>query len=179
MLLRVNQILENSRVQGPGERFTVWVQGCTLHCEGCINQDTWAFDTGMLYSTDDLSKQILESKSQGLTITGGEPLDQIDSVFDLCSKIFPYKNIFLCSGYSYEIIKRDSDKRRILTAIDLLCSGPFDYKQVCKSQWKGSNNQEIIYFTDRGKKLLDLPILKREYRIDKKTGKTLVTGFSI
>jgi anaerobic ribonucleoside-triphosphate reductase activating protein len=183
LILNVNHILESSQVQGPGTRFTIWVQGCSIHCEQCSNKDTWEFRTdkksiGISYTIDDLTSYIIESKSTGLTITGGEPLDQFDSTLELCKQIFKHKNIFLCSGYTYEVIKKSSMKQ-ILETIDIICAGPFDYKQKCQSQWKGSSNQEVIYLTDRGKDLLDLPILKKEYRINKKTGEMIVTGFSI
>jgi len=179
MNLRINHVLENSRVQGPGERYTIWVQGCSLHCKGCNNLDTWEFDKGKLVENNFLIEKILSSKTSGLTITGGEPLDQLESVLEILRKLFLKKNIFLCSGYTYEQIKSDERKKQILDYIDILCSGPFNYTKKCVSKWKGSDNQEIIYFTNTGKKLLDLPIYKREYRINKKSGQTLITGFSV
>lgn len=178
MLLRVNHILESSKVQGPGERFTIWVQGCSIHCQGCSNLDTWNFDTGEEVPIKKIISEILKSKSSGLTITGGEPLDQLDSVIELTKGIFGKKSIFLCSGYTFETIRNDSKKKEILNFVDILCAGPFDQNQVCQSEWKGSKNQDVIYLTDLGKQLLNLPIYKREYRINKKTGVTLVTGFS-
>lgn len=176
MNLKLNHIIENSKVQGPGERFTVWVQGCSIHCKNCINVDTWDFSAGYLQDIDSLASQIIKS-NLSLTITGGEPLDQFDSVLDLTKKVFAYKDVFLCSGYSYDIIS--TKYKEILSSIDFLCSGPFDIDKKCESQWKGSSNQEVIYLTERGSKLFSLPVYKREYRINKHTGETLITGFSI
>ena len=175
--MKLNHIIDNSKVQGPGERYTIWVQGCSIHCKGCINTDTWSFDSGFSISIDELSKKIIESTSSGLTITGGEPLDQFDSILELTSKVFQFKDVFLCSGYPYKTILLRF--KEILTKIDILCSGPFDIDKKCVSQWKGSDNQQVIYLTERGSNLLKLPIFKKEYRINKLTGETLITGFSI
>ena len=179
MYIKINQILESSQVQGPGKRFTVWVQGCSIHCLGCNNKDTWATEGGELISTKDLIDRVIESQSSGLTITGGEPLDQLDAILELTQGIFSSKNIFLCSGYTFETIRKDLKKKEILNSIDIICAGPFDQSQVCQSEWKGSKNQEVISVSERGLQLLNLPVYKREYRIDKKTGNTLVTGFSV
>jgi anaerobic ribonucleoside-triphosphate reductase activating protein len=178
MHLKVNHILENSKVQGPGERITIWVQGCSIHCSGCNNTDTWDFDKGKNVSINKLIDRVLDSKSSGLTISGGEPLDQLEAILELTKGVFKFKDIFLCSGYEYKNIIDDFAKRDILNYIDMLCSGPFDQSKVCQSEWKGSRNQEVIYFTNRGKDLLKLPVFRREYRINKKTGTTLITGFS-
>jgi len=175
--MNVNYILEHSKVQGPGERFTIWVQGCSIHCQDCHNKDTWDSAPKQTIDINTLSKQIINSNCQGLTITGGEPLDQLEEIVALTQIIFPIKNIFLCSGYSFETIK--NSKKQILNSIDILCSGPFDNSKKCVSCWKGSENQEVIYLTERGKSLISLPIYKKEYRINKKTGKLLVTGFSV
>jgi anaerobic ribonucleoside-triphosphate reductase activating protein len=177
MILKINYILQNSKVQGPGNRFTIWVQGCSLHCSGCSNTDTWPFDAGRPVDINQLSTHIIESGADGLTLTGGEPLDQFDPVLKLVQKVFKFKNIFLCSGYNYRIIQKKY--KEILGFIDILCAGPFDENQVCQSKWKGSSNQQIIYLTQRGKLVKDLPVYKREYRINKHTGETLLTGFSI
>jgi anaerobic ribonucleoside-triphosphate reductase activating protein len=177
MNLRLNYSIEKSKVQGPGERFTVWVQGCSIHCVGCLNTDTWDFFKGELIEVDDIVSKILASPVSGLTITGGEPLDQFPAILDLASKIFNKKNIFLCSGYTFK--KISSDFSSILSTIDILCSGPFEIDKKCESQWKGSSNQEVISLTPLGEQLLNLPIFRREYRINKKTGETIVTGFSI
>lgn len=177
MRLKLNHIIEKSYVQGPGERFTIWVQGCSIHCKDCINTDTWDFDKGNSIELDELLSLILNSTSSGLTITGGEPLDQFESILELATKLFKKKSIFLCSGYTYEKIKKDF--KEILSSIDILCSGPFIAEKKCQSQWKGSSNQEVIFLTPLGEQELNLPIKRREYRINKKTGETLITGFSI
>lgn len=176
MVLRTNFIVESSKVQGPGNRFTVWVQGCSIHCKGCRNTDTWDSKAGTETDIDTLVSRILKANVDGVTISGGEPLDQFEAVLELTQKVFPYLNVFLCSGYSYEHIVKNF--RAIFDSVDLLCSGPFENDKVCESQWKGSSNQIVNYFTERGEKLLDLPVYRKEFRINKHTGATIITGFS-
>jgi anaerobic ribonucleoside-triphosphate reductase activating protein len=177
--LKVNHILDSSSVQGPGKRFTVWVQGCSLHCHGCQNTDTWDFSLGTSILVQDLVEKIKISKVDGLTITGGEPLDQFKSTLELVQKTIKFKNIFLCTGYKFNLIIGHDVFHEILDYVDIICSGPFDESKICRSKWKGSDNQEVRYITDRGKELLKLPVYKTEYRIDKTTGNTLVTGFTL
>lgn len=179
MYIKINQILESSQVQGPGKRFTVWVQGCSIHCIGCQNIDTWDPQLGTSIPVQDLVKQIKASKSEGLTITGGEPLDQFKATFELAKSIFAYKNVFLCTGYKFNVVLRNQDFHQILNYVDIVCTGPFDVSKICKSKWKGSDNQEIKYLTEKGKKLLDLPVYKTEYRINKQTGDVIKTGFTL
>lgn len=179
MKIKLNEIVETSKVQGPGERFAIWVQGCSIHCKGCRNFDTWDPNKGKELEVSELITQILKSHNKGLSISGGEPLDQFQSVLEIVKNVFGKKNIFLCSGYTFNQIKTDTIKKEILNYIDVICSGPFIIEELCHSEWKGSKNQEVIYLTETGKELLNLPVYKKEYRINKFSGKTLITGFSI
>ncbi|MDD5650201.1 MAG: 4Fe-4S single cluster domain-containing protein [Candidatus Nanoarchaeia archaeon] len=178
MKLRTNYILEHSRVQGPGDRYTIWVQGCSIRCQDCNNKDTWDFNSGKFFEVDFLTDNIIKSNVDGVTLTGGEPLDQFESVLKLAKNIFQYKNIFLCSGYYFPIIQ--TKFKEILNFVDIVCSGPFNSSCICtNAQWKGSDNQQIDYLTKRGELVKTIPINKREYRINKHTGETIITGFSM
>jgi len=114
---------------------------------------------------------------QGVTITGGEPLDQPKAVYDLCRGLFPFTSIFLTTGYmpSDIILKRQLG---LLDYIDILCTGPFKIEEICSNQWKGSSNQEITYLTDRGRELLKLPVVPKEVFINP-DGSTIETGFTV
>lgn len=74
-------------VDGPGVRFVVFMQGCPLRCLYCHNPDTWSFDGGKEYSANDVFQQIMKYinyiKEGGVTVSGGEPLAQIDFVISL------------------------------------------------------------------------------------------------
>lgn len=78
-------------VDGPGVRFVIFVSGCPMRCQFCHNPDTWNMKVGELRSTDELLKQALRYKSYwrdngGITVSGGEPLMQIDFMIDLFRK---------------------------------------------------------------------------------------------
>ncbi len=173
--LFVNHIEKKLHAQGPGIRYTLWTQGCSIHCPGCSNVDTWDFNAGKIYSVDDLVKDILETKGiDGITITGGEPLDQYDAVLDLCEKLFDKICIFLTTGY--DSIKREHF--RIMEFLDILSVGPFQAKNICKDGWRGSSNQRVVYLTDRGRSQKNMAFVYKEMIISP-SGETLETGFHI
>jgi len=176
--LRINYILPSSRANGPGIRFTLWVQGCSIHCPGCTNVATWDPAGGQEVLIDDLIKQIkdLPPPLHGITITGGEPLDQFDSVYELCMKLFGFTSIFLTTGYT---LKQILEKKytKIADVLDILCVGPFDRDLICKNQWKGSSNQEVIFLSDDGWAQATMPVISQEIVIDS-SGNSIITGFT-
>jgi len=175
-MLRINYILPRSGANGPGTRYTLWVQGCSIHCPGCSNQDTWDPKGGYSVSVDDMASEILGQKDiDGVTITGGEPLDQFDATYSLCSKLFGKISIFLTTGYTVgQLIWLKYD---INSVVDILCTGPFREKQICSGSWKGSSNQEIRFLTDLGKKQSKMPVVLKEFHI-RPNGSVMETGFS-
>ena len=180
--MKINKIIESSQSNGPGKRFTIWVQGCSIRCPNCINPDTWDFDAGEVKTVEQLIEQIKKTDVEGITITGGEPLNQYNEVWALCKKLFNVFNnytIFLTTGYEYEKIKHED----ILNYIDILVSGPYiNGLYSDKLLWRGSSNQEIHYLTVRGKEAFEKyknNIVKAEIFISKKSDNILTTGFSI
>ena len=78
-------------VDGPGVRFIIFVSGCPMRCQFCHNPDTWKMQDGELKTTDELLKTALRYKSYwkdkgGITVSGGEPLMQMDFLIDLFKK---------------------------------------------------------------------------------------------
>jgi anaerobic ribonucleoside-triphosphate reductase activating protein len=194
MNLRVNYILPESQANGPGLRYTIWVQGCGIHCKGCSNTDTWDPHGGKDIDVDELVKDILSRKNlDGVTITGGEPLDQSSAVTELCKKLFGKISVFLTTGYiinqvhidilrKYHCLAHHSnptlrDRLNAIEYLDILCSGPFEADKICSGEWKGSSNQEIRYLTDMGKKQSHMPVIPKEFFIQK-DGTTIETGFT-
>ena len=96
-------------VDGPGIRFVVFLMGCHLRCGYCHNPDTWEFKENEIYSSDEVVQMVLKYKNYfgdkgGCTVTGGEPLCQIDFVIDLFKKL-KAKGINTCvdtSGYEFD-----------------------------------------------------------------------------
>lgn len=170
--MKVNKIVEDSYANGPGRRFTIWTQGCSIRCNGCCNTHTWDFNGGEEISIDELERRIETTKPDGITITGGEPLDQYNQTYLLAKRMFDRYNIFLTTGYE-----------RIPTLpiygyVDILVSGRYVKGLPDNtSSWRGSSNQKIEFLTERGKQLENSASSRIEIRIDKKTGDVFGTGF--
>ena len=84
---RIHSLESFGTVDGPGVRYVVFVQGCPMRCAYCHNPDTWSFDAGTLYSPEEILERYRRNapyyKEGGLTVTGGEPLMQVDFLLDL------------------------------------------------------------------------------------------------
>ena len=86
---KIHSIESCGTVDGPGIRFVVFTQGCPLRCQYCHNPDSWEYNTDNLMSVEDILKQydgVKEFCTGGITVTGGEPLVQIDFVTELFKK---------------------------------------------------------------------------------------------
>lgn len=97
---RIHSFESLGAVDGPGVRFVIFMQGCSLKCKYCQNRDTWDSHGGMLYSTEELLDKILRYKNYimpngGVTVSGGEPLLQTKFLIDLFTKLKKY-NIHTC-----------------------------------------------------------------------------------
>lgn len=162
-----NNILFNMRVvnitspdvnNGEGFRTTLWVAGCNHHCRGCHNPDTWEYKQGKALRdvSKDLYDKLDKSYISGLTLSGGDPLDQskvsLIELYLLLKRIrkkFPNKNIWIYSGYTYEEILKDKFKKLVLSQCDVLVDGPYRYALRDTSlAFRGSSNQRIIHLNN-------------------------------
>lgn len=134
---------------GPGIRVSLFVSGCRNHCKGCFQPETWDFKYGKEFDDDAFYSLIEMLRSEhiaGLSILGGDPFEpeNLVTVTNLCKMvkdIFPNKNIWVWTGYTYEDIK-DND---IFNYIDVLVDGRFEEKHKDLSlAFRGSSNQRII-----------------------------------
>jgi anaerobic ribonucleoside-triphosphate reductase activating protein len=174
--LRIHDVLPRSRANGPGTRYTIWVQGCSIHCPGCSNLDTWDPKGGYERSIDDIVKDIMsEIGLDGVTITGGEPLDQPEAVLELCKKLYGRISIFLTTGYtaSYIAFRKNLEAFKYT---DILCVGPFKKDMLCTGTWKGSSNQLLHFQTPLGREQSMMPVIPEEIYIYP-DGNSLRTGF--
>ena len=139
-------------VDGPGIRFLIFLKGCPLRCRFCHNPDTWALTKGEMRTADDLLEQALRYKAYwgkkgGITISGGEPLVQIDFLIDLCRKA-KEKGIHVCLDTSGQLFTRKGtffDKfNELMKYVDLVL---LDIKHIDseKHQWlTGKPNESIL-----------------------------------
>ncbi len=149
--MRYAQIRNCDVANGEGIRTSLYVQGCSRHCEGCFNKETWDFKGGKPWD-EEIERQFLQLIGKphivGTTILGGEPLDpqNIDEVHKLVEKIkgrYPNKTIWIYTSYLYEELLED--QRALLEKIDVLVDGEFiENEKSMNLQFKGSQNQRVI-----------------------------------
>ena len=157
--MHIGEILTADTANGTGVRLSIFVSGCTNHCKGCFQPQTWDFENGKL-CTYSIEKFILEELSKnyydGLTILGGEPFEISNQrvLVNLIRKIkteMPEKNIWIYTGFTYDkdLIKGGCRyiecTDEILDSIDILVDGKFveELKNICLN-FRGSSNQRII-----------------------------------
>lgn len=154
MKINIYKYLEKTKVEGPGVRFCIWVQGCSRHCDGCWAKNTWSFEPNQLFSVEELFELILKQKGiEGVTFLGGEPFEQADALSLLAQKVKSIGlSVLTFTGNSYEklIESKDSGIQNLLKYTDLLVDGEFKKQEFDISRpWVGSSNQRYIFLTDR------------------------------
>lgn len=158
--LRVHEICTYSRVNGPGVRAVVWTQGCSIGCKGCFNPMTHpSAQQGTLYDPLQLGKDLGKLHVDGITVSGGEPLDQAEHVSELV-RAFREVNAgtaLLFTGYTIEAIMKAPEKRHILLQFDAILAGP--YIDDAEEIWKG---KKLVMVTDR----IPASALRPERRIE-------------
>ena len=143
---------------GIGIRTVLFVSGCTHHCKGCFQPETWDFAYGQPY-TKETEQTILDSLSpsyiHGLTLLGGEPMEPDNQrvLLPLLRRLkaeYPRKTVWCYSGYTYEELTGISRARcettdEMLSLIDVLVDGEFVLEQKNISlRFRGSENQRLI-----------------------------------
>ena len=147
------KITKHDIANGRGVRVVLWVSGCSHHCTGCQNPDTWDDDYGSRFEASDLSDIITllrEDWISGLTLSGGDPLKP--SNVDICTIVaacvksnVPNKDIWCWTGYTWDEIIAREDCNDILQYIDVLVDGEFiQDKYDISLKWRGSSNQRVI-----------------------------------
>ena len=144
---------------GQGVRVTLFVSGCTHHCKGCFQPETWDFEYGDAF-TEDVEKEIMECLApdyiKGLTLLGGEPFEPVNQrvLVKFIKKVreaYPKKNIWCYTGYllDEELLKPSRARCEVtdemLSYIDVLVDGEFVLeKKNISLKFCGSENQRLI-----------------------------------
>ena len=157
---RIHSFESLGAVDGPGIRFVIFMQGCSLRCKYCQNRDTWDIHGGTEYECDEIFEKILRYKSYiahdgGVTISGGEPLLQASFLIELFNKL-KKEGIHTCIDTSGNVVLNDEIKRLIdltdLFLLDIKCIND----KVCKELTGVSNKKELEfarYLSDNNKKM--------------------------
>ncbi len=157
--MNYGEIKKTDIANGEGVRVSLFVSGCTHHCEGCFNPETWNFSYGKEF-TEETEKELLNALSpdfiNGLTLLGGEPFEPqnqrvLISFLKKVKEQFPQKSIWCYTGYLFdEELLKDSRARcevtdEMLGMIDVLVDGKFmqELKNITL-KFRGSENQRII-----------------------------------
>jgi len=134
-------------------RAVLWVQGCTLSCPGCFNPETHPAQGGETILVEELFSQILAlgSSIEGITISGGEPFQQVTPLTELTSRIRQETqlSILVFSGYSWDEIQSMPRARPLLAQIDVLIAGRYQANHRLASGLLGSTNKTVHFLTDR------------------------------
>ena len=148
--MRYNTIRKMDISNGPGVRVSIFMQGCSFHCKGCFNEETWDFNGGEEFN-DDTINRVLELASAdyivGLSILGGEPMHpkNIDGTTKLAKAFkekYPEKNIWAWTGFLFD---KDLSDKEVMKYIDVLVDGQFKIDLFDPTlKWKGSSNQRVI-----------------------------------
>lgn len=152
-VLRVHHFLPRSRANGPGVRAVLWVQGCSLACPGCFNPATHALTGGERVPVSDLLQRLvaLSVSIDGLTISGGEPLQQRYPLLALLRRVRQETplSVVLFTGYTWDEVRRMPDAEALLSHVDILIAGRYDASQRLARDLRGSANKTVHVLTDR------------------------------
>lgn len=148
---------------GPGVRVSLFVSGCTHHCPGCFNPETWDFNFGKPFDSEVINEIVEELQPgyiHGLSLLGGEPFEYNNQValLPLLKEVkarFPQKDIWCYTGYDFEKDLLDTmcpkweETKQMLSYIDILVDGEFiEAKKDLALRFRGSSNQRIIKVQD-------------------------------
>ena len=149
--LNISGIVDDSIVDGPGLRYTIFVQGCPHGCPECHNPQTHSFEENKRVTLGQLMSEIKENPLlYGVTFSGGEPFCQPEAFFSLAMALKEMRsdlNLMAYSGYTYEELKEMHDESvdKLLSVIDFLVDGRFILeKKDLTLLFRGSSNQRVI-----------------------------------
>jgi anaerobic ribonucleoside-triphosphate reductase activating protein len=153
-LVRIHAFEPRSRANGPGARFVVWFQGCSLGCPGCFNPTTHDAGAGRAVAideiVDELTRAARSGRIEGLSLSGGEPLQQPEAARDLLDAARGLGLSTLAfSGYTLDEIRALPGGVPVLDRLDVLIDGRYVSGERLATGLRGSANQRIQLLTGR------------------------------
>lgn len=182
--LSIFNINNESKMNGPGKRAVVWTQGCSIQCPGCFNPESHSFSSTTMINPVELGLQLGQLNVDGLTISGGEPLDQPKAVLELIKGFRKHNNgtVFMFTGYSSSVIFKSQEKKEVIIHCDAILAGPFvssnkelwSHKQLLVITGRISPEEllpykamEISYHDDSGIFITGYPSLFEDHHVKK------------
>ncbi len=158
--MNYGQVFYADTANGIGARISLFVSGCTHHCPGCFNEETWDFNFGDPFTReveDDIIEHLRPSYIDGLSLLGGEPMEAQNqrALLPFLERVkheVPHATVWIYSGYTFEELLDETNSRchteatrRILELADILVDGKFILAEKdVKLRFRGSINQRIL-----------------------------------
>lgn len=145
--LSILDIVEDTTVDGPGFRTTIYCAGCPNHCPGCHNPQSWDINNGHEVDIEEILEVVLADPFADVTFSGGDPMFQPEGFTELARAIKEQssKNIWCYTGYLFEQIIGNPAQRALLEQVDVLVDGRFiEALRDEQLRFRGSSNQRII-----------------------------------
>jgi anaerobic ribonucleoside-triphosphate reductase activating protein len=154
--IEISRLHHPVTVLGPGTRAGIWVQGCTIGCAGCLAHDTWDRRSDRAVPVTEVLRWLaaLPGPVEGITISGGEPLQQPGPVAELLAGITAWRgdrpiDVLLYTGYPWSRAKHHEP---ILAHCDAVIAGPYVARRNVEDlALRGSDNQQIVPLTELGR----------------------------
>ena len=151
--LQIHHFLPLSRANGPGARAVFWVQGCSLGCPGCFNPETHLLGGGQAVAVADLVQRLvaLVPSIEGITISGGEPLQQPAPLLALLQQVKQESelSVLLLTGFSWPEVQRMPGAPALLANVDVLLAGRYQQASRLARDLRGSANKTVHFLTRR------------------------------
>jgi anaerobic ribonucleoside-triphosphate reductase activating protein len=151
--LQLGSLIDATEAEGPGLRFVVWTQGCSLGCADCCNPHLWNPSGGEASTVGAVLERLAGARArhpqlEGLTLVGGEPFEQDEALAALCEQVRAQDlTVLAFSGYTLEELR--SRGSRLLDHVDLLVDGRYEVeKHTTAIRWIGSSNQRVHFLSD-------------------------------
>jgi anaerobic ribonucleoside-triphosphate reductase activating protein len=153
--IEVAYAVPGTAAEGPHLRFALWLQGCALRCPGCCNPELFERGRGHTHDVAALAREVVAAACElgldGITVLGGEPLEQADALAELLGPVRAAGlGVIVFTGYDFEEAADVDGFDRLWPMIDTLVDGRFDARRPeLHRRFIGSTNQRLVHRTDR------------------------------
>ncbi len=159
-MINLHHIAYPLQALGPGRRAGVWLAGCERKCPGCMSPDLQSNNSGRHIDVDQLARRLtdIDIPLHGVTISGGEPLDQplaLSRLLTILAGRRPQWNVLVYTGYTLSKLKKAPERLGALEQVDVLIDGAYLENVAQCHPLAGSGNQRVLPLTKRGAKMLE------------------------
>ena len=150
---RVIEIIRGTTVDGPGFRTSIYLSGCSHHCTGCHNPQSWEENAGEEITLQEILN-IVEEEDFDVTLTGGDPLYHPEKLKKLIKELKSNgRNVWVYTGYTWEEITESPLLMSAISDADVIVDGRFiEELKDTDLIFRGSSNQRIIDIKESIKK---------------------------